>query len=182
MAESSAKSTVSPSEILQRAELSEDAKKVFRDELSAEEYIANLSGANLFTDAVKYRAHALEPRSCIEWSVSCVRKLQPQPTPPEEQALQGVEKWLSEPNDANRRQCKTLADQAQLSTAPGCLAMAVFFAEGSIAPAGGPDVRPAPTLTGKIAASGIILAVVGEPTKAAERYRICLALAQHADK
>lgn len=182
MAESNPKSTISPSEILQRAELSDDAKKVFREDLNSEQFISNLSGANLFSDAVKYRAHALAPRSCIEWSVSSIRKLQPQPAPAEEQALQAIEKWLTAPDDTNRRLCKTLAEQAQLSTAAGCVAMAVFFAEGSIAPAGRQDVPPPPNLTGKIAASGIILAVVGEPAKAPERYRTCLQLAQPAAK
>lgn len=180
MAEPNPNSKLSPSEILERAELSDDAKKIFREEVSSEQYISSLSGANLFSDAVKYRAHSLPPRSCIEWSVSSIRQLQPKPGPPEEQALQAIEKWIAEPNDANRRLCKTLAEQAPLSTAAGCAAMAVFFAEGSIAPAGRDDVPPPPNLTGKIAASGIILAVVGDPANAAERYRTSLQLAPRA--
>jgi hypothetical protein len=53
--------------------------------------------------------------------------------------------------------------------------MAVFFSEGSsIAPPELTAVPAPPQVAQKIAAAGIILAVVEEPEKAPERYQRCL--------
>jgi uncharacterized protein DUF6931 len=175
MPESKAESAASPG-IVERAGLSEDAKSVFRENLTSAEYTSRLSEAGLFPDAVKCWAHALDGRSCVIWSLSCIRKLRPNTSPPEEAAMKTIERWLAEPNDENRRAAKAAADEAELSTPAGCVAVAVFFSGGSIAPPQQPEVFPPPHLTAKIAAGGILLAVVAEPAKAIERYQLCLQL------
>ena len=175
MADSKTQSIASP-EIVAIAELSEDANRAFRENSSPAEYLAQLSDAGLFPDAVKYWAHALEGRSCVLWSLSCIRKLRPDPAPPEQAAIQAIEKWLAEPNDENRRAAKLAAEEADLSTPAGCVAMAVFFSEGSIAPPQREAVPPPPHLAEKVAAGGILLAVVDDPVNAVERYELCVQL------
>jgi len=130
-----------------------------------------------FTEAINQQARSLQPRACIEWSLACIRKLQSKPEPPEQQALDAVEKWLADPSDANRRTAKAASDEAGLRTPAGCVALAVFFSEGSISPADKHDVPPPPDVTAKIAAGGIILAAVKDPANSAERLQTCLKLA-----
>jgi hypothetical protein len=162
---------------LQSAELSEDAIGLLGNEPNRDRDVAKLSEAGLLIDAVKYLAHTLGGRLCIAWSLSCVRLLEPNPEPDEQQALTAIEKWLADPTDANRRTAKFAAEQAELSTPAGCLAMATFFAEGSIAPPERDHVPVPPHVTEKMAGAAVILAVVEQPEQAAERYRRCLQLA-----
>ncbi len=129
-------------------------------------------------DAVRQSAHAFDSRSCITWSLSCIRKLQPDSTPSEQAAIQAAAKWLSDPSDENRRASKTAAEQASLATPAGCVSMAVFFAEGSIAPPEQKSVPPPAGLVQEMGAAAILLAIVSEPAQAAERYDLCLQLAR----
>lgn len=166
-----------PAETLSVAELSEEAKPILRDDSTPTGFVVDLAKAGLYTDALKQLAHALGGRRCIGWSLASIRKLQPKPAEKEQRALATVEKWLAEPNDANRRAAQKAAEKAQISTPAGCVAMAVFFVEGSIAPPEAQDVPVPPHVAEKIAAAGIMLAVVGsEPEKADERYKQSLEL------
>lgn len=165
---------------LESADLSEEATGLFSQELTPEGYIAKLSGAALFIDAIKYLAHTIGGRPCIEWSLSCIRSLTPNPPSEERRAIAAVENWLADPTDANRRTAKFAAEEAELSTPAGCLAMAVFFTEGSIAPPERDHVPVPPHVAEKMAAAAVILGVVEEPKEAVERYRRCLELAPKA--
>lgn len=167
----------SVSETLTAAELSEDAAVLFdNEEMPAEGYMKKLSQAGLFSDAVKFRAHTLSGRECVAWSLSCVRLLQPNPKPAEQDALKAVERWLAEPTEAHRRTCKSAAEIAELATAAGCTAMAVFFSEGSIAPPEREHVPVPPHVAQKISAGAIILGVVSEPKDSEDRFKRCLEL------
>lgn len=163
---------------LEAAELSKGAASLFHEGLTREGYIAKLSEGALFDDALKYTAHTLGGRPCIEWALSCARQLQPHPKPQEQEAFTAVEKWLADPTDANRRTAKFASEKAQLTTSAGCLAMAVFFIEGSIAPPEREHVPVPPHVAEKLAASAVILAVVEQPKQAVERYQRCLELAR----
>ncbi len=163
------------SEVAAVAELSEEAQNVLRPAASAAAFVKDLAGAGLFPDALKVLAHALGGRQCIAWSLACLGELKPS-TPKQELAITAVEKWLAEPNDDNRRAVQDAARQAKISTPAGCIAQAVFFSEGSIAPKGANEVPPPAYVAEKIATGGILLAVVLEPVKAAERYQRCIAL------
>ncbi len=168
------------SNTLRSADLSEDAIELVGNEPNADRYLGKLSEAGLLVDAVKYLAHTLGGRSCIAWSLSCVRLLEPNPKADQQQVLMAVEKWLADPTDANRRTAKFAAEEAEVSTPAGCLAMAVFFTEGSIAPPERDHVPVPPHVGERMAGAAIILAVVEQPEQAAERYRRCLQLAPKA--
>jgi hypothetical protein len=156
-------------------ELSEEAQIILRPDASSAASVSDLAAAGLFPDALKVLAHSLGGRKCIAWAMACLRELKLS-TPKQEVAIAAVEKWLAEPNDDNRRAAQDAAQQAKISTPAGCIAQAVFFSEGSIAPKGVNEVPPPPHVAEKIAAGAVLLAVVLEPTKAAERYQRCLAI------
>ena len=166
------------SNMLETAELSEAAAGLFDEKLTPESYIAKLSDVGLFDDAIKYLAHTLGGRACMDWSLGCLRLLHPTTTPVEQEATTAVENWLADPTDANRRTAKSASEKAKLATPAGCLAMAVFLAEGSIAPIERDPVPVPPHVAEKVAASAVILAVVAEPTQMSERYARCLELAR----
>ncbi len=180
MAESKERLSALSSETLVLAGVSDDATCVLSEHLTPADNIEKLSHVGLFPDAIKYLAHSLESRSCIVWSLSCARRLQANATPVEQAALLAVEKWLAEPTDAHRRASQSAAEAARLSTPAGCIAIAVFFAEGSIAPPEVAAVPAPPRLAQKIAAAGIILAVVEDSEKVSERYRSCVQLGLQA--
>jgi uncharacterized protein DUF6931 len=163
------------SEIASVAELDEKAQNVLRPDVNSAGFIRDLAKAGLFPEALKVLAHALGGRKCIAWSMACLGELKPS-SPKQEVAVAAIEKWLAEPNDANRRAAQAAAEQAKISTPAGCIALAVFFSEGSIAPTGASEVPPPPYVAEKIAAGGLQMAVVLQPDKAAERYQRCLDL------
>lgn len=164
-------------ELLESAELSDEATGLFHAELTPEQYVAKLSEVDLFPDALKYLAHTLAGRASIAWSLSCLRSLQPNPNRREQEALTAIETWLADPSDANRRTAQFASENANLATPAGCLAMAAFFTEGSIAPPERDHVPVPPHVAQKLAAAAVILAVVQQPKEAAERYRRCLEVA-----
>jgi hypothetical protein len=176
MAEAKAQLSHLSAEILVSAEFSDDAKLILVKDSTPMGYVGKLSEASLFPDAIKYLAHSFEGRSSINWALSCARQLQPNSTAVEQNALTAVERWLADSTETNRRDAQSSAEGAQLSTPAGCIALAAFFAEGSIAPPGANAIPPPPGVSQKLAAAGIILAVVAEPEKAPERYRCCLQL------
>jgi hypothetical protein len=168
----------SPSETLAAADLSGEALAIFRPDLTSEAFTKELSKAALFPDAIAYLAHTLPTRDCVKWSLSCIRALQPKANGPNDEALAAVDRWLSDPSDPHRRACKAAGEKAGLSTAAGGVAMAAFFAEGSISP---PERETVPVPAGvaqRISAGAIVLAVVAVPKQASERYQRCLALAR----
>jgi hypothetical protein len=165
------------SETIARAELSSEAVQLFAPGLTADAYTKKLSAAEMHADAVKFAGHAVEAADCIKWSCACLRALQSSSEASAAEAMAAVDAWLAEPGDQRRRASKSAAEKAGLKTAAGCLAMAVFFAEGSIAPAERDSVPGPPGVAQKLASAAVILAVVEKPKEAAERYRQSLALA-----
>lgn len=161
------------SEIAALAELGEEAQGVLRPDVNSASFVKDLAKAGLFPDALKMLAHALGGRKCIAWSITCLEDLKTS-TPKQEVAIAAVQKWLAEPNDANRRAAHDSAEEAKIATPAGCIAKAVFFVEGSIAPKGASEVPPPAYIAEKIAAGGVQMAVVLEPREAAERYQRCL--------
>ena len=180
MAETKERLSGLSSETLALAGLSDDAICVLSEYSTPMANVEKLSSVGLFPDAIKYLAHSLEGRSCIVWSLSCARRLHANATPVEQNAMLSVEKWLAEPTDAHRRAAQAAAEEARLSSPAGCIAIAVFFSEGSIAPPEVAAVPAPPRIAQKIAAAGIILAVVEDPEKASDRYRSCVQLGLQA--
>jgi hypothetical protein len=160
------------------AELSEAARQRFRAEMTSPAFVHQLSKAGLFPDALKFLAFVLGARRSVVWAAACVRALHNGGERTEERraALAAVDEWLADATDEKRRAAKTAAEAVGVKTPEGCIAMAAFFSEGSIAPAHLQSVPPPPHVAEKLCAGGVLLGVVALPQNAAERFEQCLAL------
>ena len=163
-------------QIIALAELGDEAKALFQEKHTPQEYIGALTAKDLFPDAIKFLAHALPKREAVWWAWYCARRSAgPEPPPKIKAALDATEKWIAQPNEQNRRAAKASADAATYGNAAGCAGLAAFFTGGSIAPPDVPAVPPAPDLTSKVVAGAITMAAVGPaPEKAPENFRAFL--------
>ncbi len=137
-----------------------------------------LRQAGHWQDAVHFLAAALPRREAVWWACQCARAaLGAELEPDALTALQAAETWAADATDDHRRACLPLAEAVGAGTVPGCPALAAYFSEGSLGPAGAPPVPPKEGLAASIVGNGIILAAVfPRPIQAEENYRRFLAL------
>jgi len=163
-------------ELCERAELKEDAKALLKDEHTPRQFLELLIGKELFLDAIRFLAFALPKREAVGWGCLCVRhSLGTEDASKISEAHMAVERWVSNPDEANRRAAKIAVDKEGLKNPSASLALAAFFSGGSIAPANLAPVAPADHLTPQFVAGAIIIsAVKNQPEKAPEKYRVFL--------
>jgi hypothetical protein len=127
----------------------------------------------LWTDAVRFLAHALPRREAVWWACTCARLTLPRDASPDIAAsLQAAEAWVFQPTEENRRAAMQKAEAAGLDTPSAWSAVSVFWSGGSMAPAGAPPVAPAERLFATAVTSTILLAAVQtEPQLADQKYR-----------
>jgi hypothetical protein len=169
--------SVKTAEVCKRFPLTPEGAKLLKPELTPQKFLDALTGGQHFLDAVRFLAHALPKREAVWWACVCARQVADGKDPaPYKAALTAAEKWVSDPNEDNRRATMPAAEAAELATPAGCAAMAAFWSGGSLAPPQNPVVPPADHLTGHGAASSILLAAVRtQPEKAPEKYKKFLA-------
>jgi hypothetical protein len=155
------------------AELGEEAMALLRPELHPLDFVALLMEKTLYPDAVRFIAHALPKREAVWWGWVCARRAAGENPPPKiKAALDATEKWISQPNEDNRRSAMAAAQTAELGTAAGCAGLAAFFSTGSLAPPDAPVVPPGEFLAAKAVSGAVIFAAVArEPEKAPEKFR-----------
>ncbi|MBV8819837.1 MAG: hypothetical protein JO022_15855 [Acidobacteriaceae bacterium] len=165
-------------ELSKIAKLSPEALALLRDDLGPSKYVAVLSENKLYKDAVKFLAHGMPVNVAIKWGLACAKELRaPDQEEKTKPSIEVTEAWLKTPDDKTRWQAKKVADDSGMETAADCVAMAVFFSGGSIAPEKAPNTPPPPYSANKFVAGGISMAVVShEPEKAPERYQKALDL------
>ena len=131
-----------------------------------------LMAKEMTVDALKFVCGALPRREAIWWGLICARTAAPN-EPPQVQALAAVEKWVVQPTEAHRRGCEKAAQVAGNEKPGGLLASAVFFAEGSIAPADSKHEVPAPAQTSArlLCAAVVLSAIPGELEQTFERMK-----------
>jgi hypothetical protein len=141
-------------EICRRFEVGDDARALLRDDLTADAYVERLIAKQLYDDALKFVAHSLPKREAVWWGCLCVWKMR-RPNPPEKEAgaLDAAVHWVIEPAEEHRRLAETAGQKAGADTPSGALALAAFWSEGSMAPAGQPEVAPPPYLAGQTLAA-----------------------------
>ena len=69
-----------------------------------------------------------------------------------------VEHWIKEPTDDNRRAAWAAAQKTGLETPAGCIGAAIFFAGGSLSPAGSPYIAPPPGVHVTMVGTAVLLA------------------------
>jgi hypothetical protein len=148
-------------EICRQYEPGEEARRLLRDDLSADAYAALLTREHLYADAVQFLAHRLPKREAVWWACLCVWKvLRPEPPAKEAVALEAAVHWVQDPSEANRRAAQKVGEAAGPGTPAGGVALAAFWSGGSMAPPGLPEVAPPTFLTARTLAGALRLAAV----------------------
>ncbi len=167
----------SPAEALCKdIDLTDEAKALLKPELSPAQFLESLIAGQHFIDAVRFLSRILPKRESTWWACLASRKTLGE-SPKEEyvNAVEAAERWVYQPSEENRRHCQTAAENTAYDHPASWAAMAGFWSSGSMAPADVPAVPPAEYLTGRAVAGAVMLAaVLTEPEKAPEKYRLFL--------
>jgi len=159
--------------VLELYEPSEPALALLGEGMAPDAYLEALLSQRLDEDALTFLAYALPRREAVWWGLRCVRQVLPaEPKEAETAALASVDAWLSDTTDENRRAAFCAAEAATYATPAGCIALAVFFSAGSMAPADCPEVPVGEGFCARTVAAAVLLSVVMyEPEKAPETAR-----------
>lgn len=133
-------------------------------QLSPPAAFAELFSRRIYADSIRLLATSLPKPAAVWWGTLCAWDLYRQPTPellpePEtaEAALAAALDWVRYPREVTRRAAERVGREAKASTTAGALALAAAWSDGSLAPAGMPEITPAWFLTGKLVAGAILL-------------------------
>jgi hypothetical protein len=170
------KSGASLRDLCERAKVGEDAKALLKDEHAPRQFLELLIGKELFLDAIRFLAYALPKREAVGWGCLCVRHiLGTEDAAKISETHVAVERWVSNPEEGNRRAAKAAADKEGLESPSALLAVAAFYSGGSIGPADFQPIAPPDHVTPQLVAGAVMVsAVKRQPEKAAEKYRVYL--------
>jgi len=148
--------------------LTDPAKALLAPDATVRQFLDKLIAAGLTVDALRVLALALPKPEAVWWACVCIRKAVPKPwRVAAEDAVDTSEKWVTDPSDANRRACGTVAEAAGWDTAAGCTAGAAWLSGGSLSPPKLPPVQPREDLTGQMVAGALMLAAAIDPATTA---------------
>ena len=163
-------------EICERARIEKEGRSLLEDDMSVEAFLAALEAEGEQYAAIRVLAQALDPRRAVRWALDCCRQHVSDMSTEEREVFPAVEMWLRDPSDVGRRALGAMGEKVGLDRPPGCVAMAVFFAEGSMAPEDLEEVPPPEGSCGQVASGAILLAAVEEhPEEALEKAKKYLA-------
>ena len=151
-------------DITQHYEMEEEAADQLNKNTSMVPYdfITLLLRQELYSEAVKFLAHALPKRRSVWWASLCAR------TAPEEQtntqALIAVQRWVQEPNEEHRKNCFNLAEMDQLKSSASWAALAAFWSSGSIADDSIAQIPPPPFQYALAVTAAVNLAAAAHPS------------------
>jgi len=129
-------------EVLERYEPSEAAAGLVAEDMAPDAFLEALLSGDLLEDALSFLAYALPTREALWWCSGCVHEITPADPPAKiTAAMAAADAWIEDPSDENRRAAMEAAEAATYETPAGCLALSVFFSEGSMSP---PDCPPVP--------------------------------------
>jgi len=163
-------------DLCERAKLGEGAKALLKDEHTPRQFLELLIGKELFLDAIRFLAFALPKREAVGWGCLCVRhSLGTEDASKISETQVAAERWVSNPDEGNRRAAKDAVDREGSDSPSAFLALAAFFSGGSMVPANLAPVTPPDHGTPQLVAGAVMIsAVKSQPEKAPERYRVFL--------
>jgi len=163
-------------EVAAQFELAPEAKGLLNSQ-TPPQFLAALLDYGHDRDALRFLAYALPKRYAVYWAYLCVKAMQPKEVPPlAAKALEAAHKWILDPAETNRRACEVAYLAAGLEEPAGVVAVAAFWADGSLAPEGNPVVPPPAHLCAHGASSAVMLGVAKcDPLKARELYAQAIA-------
>jgi hypothetical protein len=174
-------------EVCQNFELKKEARPLLKPAQTPREFLEALLAQKQHAAAIDFLAHALPPREAIWWGCLCLQQATRASLPPVEAAAEkAAARWVLDPTDENRGAAKSPAEAARMDTPAGCLAMAVSWTGGSLAPPVPsphakappiPPVPPGPYLPAKAVAGAVMLsAVKAEPSRIVDTQRLFVEL------
>ncbi|MGE3804663.1 MAG: hypothetical protein AB7K24_08340 [Gemmataceae bacterium] len=138
-------------------ELSEEARALLDDRMTARALLKLLQEQTLYVDAIRVAAYLLPRREAVWWGCLCVWQVhRSEPKPDSAEALKAVVAWVREPVEERRRAAEEAGKKLPANDAAAGLCQAVFFSGGSISKPKLPEVAPAPHLTAKRVASVVL--------------------------
>jgi hypothetical protein len=157
-------------ELLAHFELSEDAQPLLVDvQQSIPVFIAKLVEKQLYQDAIKLLAHGLPKREAVWWAcLSSKQSLGDSPSPDSMAAITAAEQWAITPTEENRQGARVWSAKTAQKTAASWAATAAFWAEGSMAKTGEPEIPAPPFLYAHAVAGSVSLAAFQPDPDAAE--------------
>jgi len=175
-AQSVVKSVTPLRDLCERAKLGEDAKALLKDEHTPRRFLELLIGKELFLDAIRLLAFTLPKREAVGWGCLCVRhSLGTEVASKISETQVAAERWVSNPDEGNRRAAKEAADKEGPESPSALLALAAFFSGGSMVAADLQPVAPPDPITSQFVAGAVMIsAVKNQPEKAPEKYRAFL--------
>lgn len=128
-------------------------------EVPPQSFFAETRQAGDLVTAVQFVGQALPRHEGIAWAAHMLDSLaRDDKLPPgNRQAIDLVLRWVDEPTEEHRRGAHEGQQLAGEESAEGLLALATFLSGGSMAPEDLPPVLPAPELSGRLAASAVLV-------------------------
>jgi len=117
-------------DVTKHYELDEEAEPLLVEDISPLLFIKALMDAELYTEAVKFLAHALPKRESVWWACQSAKT----DTSPKAntEALAAAEAWVMKPDEENRKGCMELAEKDKMKSSGSWAALAAFWSSGSI--------------------------------------------------
>jgi hypothetical protein len=174
-------------DVCKNFELKEEARPLLTETQTAREFLEALLAHRKHAAAIDFLAHALPAREAIWWGCLCLQHVATSSLPPVEFAAEkAAARWVLDPSEENRKAAQAPGEAAKMGTPAGCLAMAVTWTGGSLAPSVPqphpkappiPPVPPGPYLPAKAVAGAVMLsAVKAEPSRIVETQRLFVEL------
>lgn len=165
-------------EFCEPLDLEEDSLRLLLPAMTTDEFISQLIENGQFADAIRVLSIYLPKRDSIFWGHQSVQlALGANLSKVEQDAMDSVLAFLKDPTEENRRQTHAAAEATQFHSGASWVALSAFWSEGSIAPAGLPEVPPDENLCGQAVSGALMMtATAGDPTRCQERFRKILDL------
>ena len=158
-----------PSELVFDLKLSDEATALLPESPNAFAYLGVLCEHKLLRDAFLLLARTLPKQYAIIWATQCIDLFLTSALAPEDkQCAELVRRWLKGPDEKIRRAAVEAAEIAEYEGPWACLAAAVGFSGGSLAPEDLPVVPPADHLTAVSVAASLLGLAMQDPETSAD--------------
>jgi hypothetical protein len=110
-------------------------------------------------DAVSFCAYLLPRREAVWWACQCLRQIEGQMSPVEEQLIDKAEGWVKDPDEPARQAAAEAADSAPRQSPATWVAFGAAWSGGSISGPGNPPVPPPPYATAQAVRAAVLTAL-----------------------
>ncbi len=150
-------------EICTAFQLDADAQSMLTETITPRAFVERLVERELWSDALRFMAHALPKREAVWWACQCVRSAAgPAVVGKDAAAIAAAEAWVKEPTEEHRVAAMRGAEGTRHDTAAGWAAAAAAWSGGSLTAPELPVVPPGPWLTAQAAFGAIRFATIAK--------------------